>query len=203
MTNNLFYNYEKAKNTLLTFAADDECQSFFEKNNFPLELAYCKLLTGKLTEAEKLFTGIQERETRARWGKIISKILLEKQTPYPTYFDIKNFLEIDLNLLINYEKGEFVEEIIKYADMFSSVNPETHKYIGRVFWNNELYSYGKFFLERAKNYFYQDPELHVLLANVYIAEDNREKALKAIDNCLKILPEYFPAKDLKRKLIEK
>lgn len=202
MTNNLFYNYEKAKNTLLTFAADDECQSFFEKNNFPLELAYCKLLTGNLTEAEKLFTGIQERETRARWGKIISKILLEKQTPYPTYFDIRNFLEIDLNLLINYEKGEFVEEIIKYADMFSSVNPETHKYIGRVFWNNELYSYGKFFLERAKNYFYQDPELHVLLANVYIAEDNREKALKAIDNCLKILPGYFPAKDLKRKLIE-
>lgn len=202
MTNNLFYNYEKAKNTLLTFAADDECQSFFEKNNFPLELAYCKLLTGKLIEAEKLFTGIQECETRARWGKIISKILLEKQTPYPTYFDIRNFLEIDLNLLINYEKGEFVEEIIKYADMFSSVNPETHKYIGRVFWNNELYSYGKFFLERAKNYFYQDPELHVLLANVYIAEDNREKALKAIDNCLKILPGYFPAKDLKRKLIE-
>lgn len=201
MTNNLFYNYEKAKNTLLTFAADDECQSFFEKNNFPLELAYCKLLTGKLIEAEKLFTGIQERETRARWGKIISKILLEKQTTYPTYFDIRNFLEIDLNLLINYEKGEFVEEIIKYADMFSSVNPETHKYIGRVFWNNELYSYGKFFLERAKNYFYQDPELHVLLANVYIVEDNREKALKAIDNCLKILPGYFPAKDLKRKLI--
>ena len=127
---------------------------------------------------------------------------MNELTPYPTYFEIRNFLEIDLNLLINYQKGQFVEELIKYADIFSSVNSETYKYFGRVFWNNELYSYGKFFLEQAKNYLYQDPELHVLLANTYLAEGNSEKALNAVNSCLKILPEYFPAIDLKRKLMK-
>lgn len=193
-------NYEKAKYKLLTFALDDECQRFFDKNNYPLEFAYCKLLRGEPDVSIQIFDSIKERETRAHWASIMTGILLEKLTPYPTYFEIRNFLEIDLNLLINYEKGKYVEEIIKYADLFASVNSETHKYIGRVFWNNELYSYGKFFLERAKNYFYQDPELHVLLANVYEAEGNKDKALNSVENCLKILPEYFPALDLKRKL---
>ena len=75
--------------------------------------------------------------------------------------------------------------------MFSSVNPETHKYIGRVFWNNELYSYGKFYLERAKNYFYQDPELHVLLAIVYEAEGRRQKALPAHTQARRHLPGHL------------
>lgn len=193
-------NYEKAKYKLLTFALDDECQRFFEKNNYPLEFAYSMLLRGDIQHAEKIFEKLKDLEIGAHWGTLLTGILLEKLTPYPTYFEIRNFLEIDLNLLINYEKGKYVEEIIKYADLFASVNSETHKYIGRVFWNNELYSYGKFFLERAKNYFYQDPELHVLLANVYEAEGNKNKALNSVENCLKILPEYFPALDLKRKL---
>ncbi len=195
-----FYDLEKAKNKLLTFALDSECQSFFEKNNYRLELAYCKLLNDELKEAENLFSDLQDLETRARWGNMVTKILLEKQAPYPTYFDLRNFLEIDLNLLINYEKGEYVEEIIKYADMFSSVNPETYKYIGRVFLNNNLHSYGKFYLERAKTYFYHDPELHVMLGYVYEAEGKTERALNSIENCLRILPEYYPAKVLKRKL---
>ena len=52
---NMSYDYEKAKNKLLTFALDDECQSFFEKNNCILELAYCNLLKGELEGAENLF----------------------------------------------------------------------------------------------------------------------------------------------------
>ena len=200
MTINMLDNYDKAKNKLLTFALDDECQSFFEKNNFTLELAYCNLLTGSVQQAEELFKQLVGTDPRAHWGTVLTGILLKKLTPYPTYFELRNFFEIDLNLLINYQKGEFVEELIRYADLFSSVNQETFKYLGRVFWNNELYSYGKFFLEQAKNYLFQDPELHVLLANVYLAEGRNDKALKSVETCLKILPEYFPAIDLKRKL---
>lgn len=200
MTINMLDNYDKAKNKLLTFALDDECQSFFEKNNCTLELAYSKLLTGLPDKAHELFQKLVGTDPRAHWGSILTGILLQKLTPYPTYFELRNFLEIDLNLLINYRKGEFVEELISYADIFSSVNSETYKYLGRVFWNNELYSYGKFFLEQAKNYLFQDPELHVLLANVYLAENKKYKALNSVETCLKILPEYFPAIDLKRKL---
>lgn len=196
----MFNDYQNAKNKLLTFALDDECQSFFEKNNFLLELAYCKVFSDELADALRIFENLKNNDPRARWGCVLTGILLEKLTPYPTYFELRNFLEIDLNLLINYEKGKYVEEIVHYADAFSSVNPETYKYFGRVFFNNEIYSYAKFFLERAKNHLYQDPELHVLLATLYEREGNCEKALRSVENCLRILPQYFPAKNLKRKL---
>ncbi len=192
--------YEEAKNKLLTFSLDEECQSFFEKNNYLLELAYCKIFTGKLEAAENLFALTLNENTRSKWGYKLSGILLNKPVQYPTYFELRNFLEIDLNLLINYQKGEYADEVLSYADSFFSVNPEVYKYIGRVFLKNGVYSYAKFFLERAKNYFYQDPELHVHLAEFAILEGRYESALKAVNACLEILPEYFPAIKLKRKL---
>ena len=192
--------YEEAKNKLLTFSLDDECQSFFEKNNCFLELAYCKIFTSKLADAEKFFKQTSDFSSRSKWGYKLAEILLNKPVQYPTYFELRNFLEIDLNLLINYQKGEYVDEVLSYADSFFSVNPEVYKYIGRVFLKNGVYSYAKFFLQRAKNYFYQDPELHILLAEFAILEGRDDTALKAVNACLNILPEYFPAINLKRKL---
>lgn len=195
-------DYKTAKNKLLTFTLDSECQSFFEKNGYTLELAYSKLLTGQLKDAKNLFNEICEIEKRAHWGRLISSLLLNELTPYPTYFELRNYLEIDLNLFINYHKKDYVEEILNYADAFVSINPETYKYIGRVLYNNELYSWAKFFLERGKNILYQDPELHVILAELYMSENNNEKALRAINACLAILPNYFPALKIKQKLIQ-
>ncbi len=192
--------YEDAKYKLLTFSLDEECQCFFQKNNCILELAYSKIFTDEPSLAEELFKQSCNLNPRSKWGLKLAGMLLNKPVPYPTYFELRNFLEIDLNLLINYDKGAYADEILSYSDSFFSVNPEVYKYIGRVFWNNGLYSYGKFFLERAKNYFFSDPELHVLLANVYIAEGRPEKALSAVDNCLDILPDYFPAVVLKKNL---
>ena len=48
---------------------------------------------------------------------------------------------------------------------------------------------------------YNDPELHILLANVYIQEGRIDRALNSVNTCLCILPEYFPAIDLKKKLM--
>lgn len=195
-------SYENEKNKLLTSALDDGCQSFFEDNGYILELAYCKLIREDLEGAKKLFASINEQDIRAHWGLLITNILTDSPALYPTYFEIRNFLEIDLNILINYGKGNYVEQIANYAEVFSSVNLESNKYIGRVFWNNNLQSFSKHFLERAKTYFYNDPELHFLLACVHETEGNIEKTLNALDNCLGILPEYFPALNMKRKLIE-
>lgn len=193
-------DYKTAKNKLLTFTLDSECQSFFEKNGYILELAYSKLLTGNLQEAKNLFNSIVETEKRAHWGCLLSSLLMNELTPYPSYFELRNYLEIDLNLLINYHKGDYVEEILHYADAFSSINPETHKYIGRVLFNNNMNSWAKFFLERGKNVLYQDPELHVILAELYIKEGLSEKALKSVNACLAMLPNYFPALKIKQKL---
>ncbi len=195
-------NYEIAKEKLLT-NMDEECQQFFVKNGYILENAYYELLSENLEKAKNLFNAIKNNDIRAHWASFMISLIEGDVREYPSYFELRNFLEIDLNILITYFKGDYVEKIIRYADFMFTINPEVHKFIGRVLYNNGYEQQSMFFLERAKNYFYHDPELHYLLAFIYYNDGNLAQAQKAVNDCLYILPNYFPAKSMLKKLEEK
>lgn len=192
-------DYESAKNMLL--ASDIKgCQHFFEKKHYLLELGYCALLDDDLDRASKIFKSIRKIDKRANWAAFLVDLLNERFNGYPTYFELRNFLEIDINIFINSSKGDYVEKIASYADFLFTINPEVYKFIGRVFLNNDLEQYGIFFLKRAKDNFYNDPELHFLLAEFYYKHKNYLEAQKSLNSCLKILPGYFPAVNLLKKV---
>ena len=78
-------------------------------------------------------------------------------------------------------------------------NPECYKFIGRAFWANNLMSAAMFYLRRAKDKFYHDPELHYLLAYIFYHNDkNYAQCRKSLDTCLEILPAYNPAVKLSK-----
>ena len=191
------YILEKEK--FLT-AQDLGCRKFFLKKGYLLEYAYCEFLDDNLEVAKEIFSSLREKDIRAHWAYFLINLIEGDLCEYPTYFELRNFLEIDLNILINYCKGDYVEKIVKYANFMSSINPETYKFIGRVFYNNNLIVQAMYFLNLAKNYFYNDPELHYLIAFIYYNEGNLPDCRKALNTCLYILPEYFPAVDLLKKL---
>lgn len=194
-------NYQKAKEELLTGKIDD-CQQFFVKNGYMLELAYARLLCEDVEGAKKLFSAIENNDIRAHWALFMISLIEGEAQEYPSYFELRNFLEIDLNILITYYKGDYVEKIIRYADYMYTINPEVHKFIGRVLYNNGLVEQGLFFLNRAKSYFYHDPELHYLLGYIYFSQGKLDEAQKALENGLRILPEYYPAENLLKNIIE-
>lgn len=194
-------NAEYEKNLKKLLASDiNGCRQFFMKNGYTLEAAYCNIFEENIPEAKRLFLSIEDNDIRAKWGVFLCGIIEGKIDGYPSYFALRNFFELDLNLLTIYFKGEYVENIVKYADWLCTINPEVHKFIGRVFLNNHLEEYGMAFLLRAKDYFYNDPELHYLLAEQYYKQNNITDCKKSIENCLNVLPEYFPAIQLQRKL---
>lgn len=194
-------NYQKAKEELLTGKIDD-CQQFFVKNGYMLELAYARLLCEDVEGAKKLFSAIENNDIRAHWALFMISLIEGEAQEYPSYFELRNFLEIDLNILITYYKGDYVEKIIRYADYMYTINPEVHKFIGRVLYNNGLVEQGLFFLNRAKSYFYHDPELHYLLGYIYFSQGKLDEAQKAFENGLRILPEYYPTENLLKNIIE-
>lgn len=192
-------SYKIAKENLLTGNLKAG-QQFFEQNGCILETAYCYLLDDNLKEAKKLFELILEKDIRAHWGLFLISLIEGIVVEYPSYFEIRNFLEIDLNILILYCKGDYVEKIIRYADYMFTINPEVYKFIGRVFDINDLKEQAMFFLNKAKGYFYHDPELHFLLADIYYRNNDLQNAKKSLENCLYVLPGYFPAINLARKI---
>lgn len=199
MIKNIKQEYIINKKNFLT-AKIKGCKKFFELNNYKLEQAYCEIVLDNLKGARKIFEEIQDSDTRARWGLVMLDFIKGTVSAYPTYFELRNFLEIDLNILITYYKGDYVEKIVRYADFMYTINPEVHKFIGRVFLKNDMKTQAMFFLKRAKDYFYHDPELHYILAEVYFEDGDFELAKKSLETCLEILPEYAPAATLLKQI---
>lgn len=195
----MILDYKTAKEKLL--ASDlNGCLGFFKENGYPVEAGYCALLEDDINNAIELFLSESEIDIRADWGVFLCKLIQGYADKYPTYLQLRNFLEIDLDILIKYCKGDYVQNIIKYADWLFTINPEVLKFIGRVLINNGIEEQGRLFLLHAKDYFYQDPELHYLLAVEYLKQKNLEEVSKALKACLDVLPDYFPAVNMQKKL---
>ncbi len=193
-------SYNKAKSFFLS--GDYSVETFFKQNNYNLEYAYCKLLKGDLQKAELEFKKIENQDLRANWATKIIQFINNNITLLPTYFQIRNFLEIDLNLLIMARQAQFVENIINGSDILYSVNPESYKFIARVMLNNDFTELSLYYLNKAKDKFYYDPEMHLMLAICYVKNNDTESAKISLTNCLNILPQYYPAKNLLAKLNE-
>lgn len=191
--------YIEAKNKFLAgdFVSVEE---FFAQNNYVLEYGYCKFLSGDLGWAKGIFGTIASKDFRADWAKKLIQFVEGYVAYPPSFFQIRNFLEIDLNLLILAKKPEYVENIINGADIFYSVNPESYKFIARVMMFNDFLEVAVHYLLKAKDKFYYDPEMHFMLAQCYIRTGEYPSAKKSILACLEILPDYIPAKMLLEKL---
>ncbi len=188
-----YTKYEQVKQDFLSGRIKG-CKNFFEKNNHYVEAGYCNIVLDNLKGANLDFEKAIGENVRAHWGKVLIQMINAQISSAPTYFEVRNFLEIDLSMLITYCKGDYVEKIIRYADFMAFYNMECYKFIGRVFWAHNLMPAAMFFLDRAKEKLFKDPELHYLLA--YIHYDKRKdikEAKKELEICLDILPEYAPA----------
>ena len=114
-----------------------------------IEGAYYAILQNDLHLAQARFESLDS--PRARWGKCLIDILLGYVENYPTYFEIRNFLEIDLDFLIKNEKIDYIEMILGSLDLLININQETYKYVARVMFENHLYNVAQKYLEKSLN----------------------------------------------------
>lgn len=192
-------SYQQVKENFLSGRFKD-CKSYFKKHGYYVESAYCNIILDKLKEAKQDFEKAAEYDCRAHWGILLLQMIEGNISFRPSYFEVRNFLEIDLNILITYCKGDYVEKIIRYADFLAFYNAESYKFIGRVLWANNFIPQAMFFFDIAKDKLYNDPELHYLLAYIFHSQNEIEKCQYELNTCLNILPLYAPAKNLLSRL---
>lgn len=188
--------YEQIKKDFLSGRLKG-CKKYFESHKYYIEAGYCDIILDNLKKAYENFEKVGDSDIRAHWGKFLIQMIRGEISTTPTYFEIRNFLEIDLSILITYCKGDYIEKIVKYADYMAIYNLECYKFFGRVFWAHNFMPAAMFFLQRAKERLFKDPELHYQLAYIYYTQKDLDKCKKEIDTCLNILPLYAPAEKLK------
>lgn len=165
-----------------------------------LEHAYLAILNDDLNSAKQIFQQIDA--PRAKWGSILVSIFEGYLEIYPTYFQIRNFLEIDLDFLLKNEKINYIEQLLGALDIFADINQEVYKFTARVMYENKFYSSALKYMEKSKKIHYKDPELHFMLARYYLKVHDINEAYFYIQECIKLLPDYYPAILLKEKIEE-
>ena len=63
-----------------------------------------------------------------------------------------------------------------------------------------MYKVAREYLEKSKKVFYRDPELHFMYAKFYLKTREYELADYHLDECLNILPDYYPALALQKEI---
>ena len=166
-------------------------REYFKENNFLLEYGYTYLLDGNLDKAYEILSTLTS--PRAEWASYIIPFLQGWHGTLPTFFQIRNFLEIDISLFLKYNQADYVQKLIDIADFMQDINTETYKFLARVLFKNVYMEAAKIFMDKSANYYYKDVELHYLYVEFYLSHNDRENALKALRTCLRINSEYYPA----------
>ena len=165
-----------------------------------LEHAYLAILNDDLDAAEEIFSSLDS--PRAKWGEIIVSIYRGYMEIYPTFFQIRNFLEIDLDFLLKNEKLDYVEQLLGALEIFSDINQESYKFAARVMYENNLLSAAYNYMQKSKEIYYNDAELQFMFARYFLRVHDDEKAYFYINECLKLIPDYYPALLMKQKIEE-
>ena len=173
----------------------------FSAENSNYEAGLCALLLNDEENAKIFWTKDKDPDIATKWGLIILNIIHLKIKEHPTFFQVRAFLEVYLNLFIQNKQLSWAENLISACDIFARSNPESYKFIARALFANGYLELSHKFLNESKKLFYCDPESHFIDSQAYFLEGKFEKALESINETLKSASEYYPAIEFK-KIIE-
>lgn len=180
----------------------NEAYLYFEKAQNIYGCAYCKFIKKRLDEAKILLRLMKESSSIANWLFVLISIVQNDVSENPTYFQIRNFYEQDLELLFNYKNYDYIQKILDKSSYFEKYNREIYKYSARVLLNNNHIDLAKKMLKKSLEILYNDPETHYLLGDVYLIENNLENAKYEFDLSSKVCGEYMPAQKKLKDLMD-
>lgn len=177
-----------------------EAAKIYYKLKMPYETGYCLLLQGDLYNTKRFWEPLKDDSPIVNWGKALLGFIEKKPAELPSYFQIRNFLEQDLDALLNSNLTHYAENLVNAIDKLAEINSESYKFIARVLLNHGYLDIAKSFLEQSKEIYYGDPETHFLIAKIYIEKNCIPEAISSLKKTLEVKPEYFPAEKLLFKL---
>lgn len=177
-----------------------EAAEIYNKLERYAEEGYCYLYGGDKHKADKIWFSKNETSSLLSWAKSLSGYINNKKSGIPTFFQIRNYYETDLDMLINLGFDNYAENLVNSIQYFAYINPELYKLTARVLHNNQYYEFADKFLYTAKEYGEGDTELYVLDARNNIAQNRFFAAIKSLEKALEISDDYMPAKNLLKKL---
>ena len=159
------------------------------------------MLNDKISDAKILLNLVRNSSPCINWLLALINIIEGKEEIYPSYFQIRNFYEQDLELLFLYKKERYIKTIIDNQEYFEYFNREIYKYTGRVLLNNNVIDKAEELFLKSLDIYYNDPETHFSLGELYLKKQNKEIAIKEFKLSSEVNGNYLPAVNMLKDLL--
>ena len=173
---------------------------YFDLAKNLLGCGYCRFLEGDIVQAEIIMTMLKNSSPFADWILFLINFVQGYNSIIPTYFQIKNFYEQDLDMLFVFKQQKMIDKIIKKNNILEKYNREIYKMTARVLINNNQYEEALKYLKKSVDICYKDPETHFLLGEIYVLSGQEENAIKEFQKSIEVTGGYLPAETKLKKL---
>lgn len=184
--------YVSAKHKLQNGKLEDAYNDFKKSENI-FGCAYCLFLRGKIDEAGVLLNLIRNSSPAVNWLLCLISIIKGDNKEVPTFLQIRNFYEADLNMLIFYKNFDMAKKICMNLGFLARYNKEVYKLTARVLLDNGWGQDAVTYLKKSIDIYYKDPEVHFILAEAYLLLGDIEKAKKEYQVSNDVTNGYYPA----------
>ena len=171
----------------------EKAQEYFGKANNIFGCAYCEFLNGNLKQAKAFLLLEKEPSIASNWLNYICSALQNDFVLFPTYFEIRNFYEQDLEMLFKYDQKDIINKILHLSSVLEKYNGEIHKFNGRVLKNNGYLEFAEECLLKSVDICYKDPETHYLLGELYELNGDMQRAKEEYKKAVDVNKGYYPA----------
>lgn len=180
----------------------DKAHNYFKQCCDISGCALCLFLEEKTDEAYTLLERNLDLNPAVNWLLCFIDAAEERpQKHIPSYFQIRNFYELYLNLVIQYKKFEYAGKILKNIEYFACFNKEVYKYTARVFMEAGRYDDALLFLKKSLDVYYKDPEVHFMLGEIYYNSGNKTQAENEFITADEVSGGYYPAQKRLKEII--
>lgn len=173
---------------------------FLRINRF-YEAGVCAILLNEQALAKKFFQRDKSDCFATSWGLKALDLMNLKRSKNPTYLQIRAFYEIFVSLLIENSLFAYAENLINMHPFLAQFNPEVYKFTSRVLYAHNYFDISLDFVNRVETMGFHDPEAFFIAAQIYFEKNEFENSLAMIEKTLDCAKNYFPALELKKKIV--
>ncbi len=195
------FQYECIANMLLLYGKFQAALEAYKNAKNFAGASFTLILLNEPEEAELILRDVN-KSPAFYWCQFLIDLFVNGyiKKHYPSFFQIRHFLEMTVYHLLLAHRVEVVELLISNLDELLKINLDAEKLIGFAF-----YSYGN--LDRAihllKNSLQRDQydgEIYFKLGQIYLSKNDLHDAMSMFSSAQLLLPGHYPTKMLLEKI---
>ena len=175
----------------------ESARNIYIKANNLAGIAFSFILLKEIQKAKEVLVNTPDSPAKF-WCEFLAELFGEKNNvqKYPSFFEIRHFLELTVYLLLRSKNHHYINLIIKNLNKLLEINLDSEKFIGYAYFHFGDLENAVSLLNNAIKKNQYDGEIYFVLGKLYLQKGSVHDALAMLGNAQLFLPDHAPTKEL-------